>query len=145
MKKRVFRPTEAQKRTLARLRLFLGDKGCFIFDVAERFRRKRIDFLAMPKKKGSELPDTLVRVRPTRRGRIIVQGFGGRHSYVHLIENQLKEFRESPTTEVTVYWHHMHLPFFKEEKWGGWYNYFTKKQLREVLLFTRKEKRRPFD
>ena len=144
MKNRFFRVTGAQKRTLAKIRLFLAEKGYLILDVAPRFKRKKSDFLAITKGRGTDIDRNLIRLRPTPKGRISVQGFGSEDQYIQ-VKSALKEFRKQPGVEATVYWHHSHLPYIEEKKWLGWYEYFTKAQLKEVLLFIPEAKnRRPF-
>ncbi len=146
MQSKNFRVTGAQKRTMKRLKALLAEaEGCSIFSVAKRFRRKKIDFLAMPRGRGPYPERSFVRVRPTRRGRISVQGFGTEHQYVH-VKDVLKKFRKLPRVEVRVYWHYRQLPYVKGSLWSGWYEYFLEEELVEVFLFhIKEEKRRPFD
>ena len=144
MKKIVFRVTSAQKRTLERIRLFLAQKGYLILDVAARFGRTESDFLAIPKGRSPDIERHLIRLRPTPKGRITVQGFGSADQYVQ-VKSALKEFRRELRLEATTYWHGRHLPYVKGEKWLGWYEHFTETQLEEVLLFIPEAKnRRPF-
>ncbi len=132
MKKRVIRTTQAQRVTIEKLHVLLGEKGYLIYEVSPRYRRHYLDFIACNKTWQYHL----VIVRPTPKGRVSIT------SFVHKsgVRDITRAFIKTANLPVLVRWSGKLLG--TPSGINGWKKYFAtnaKKKRKESLPKVRRK------
>jgi hypothetical protein len=131
MARTLIRATKEQRAALQLLRSRLGERGYFIFPVADWYRQHRLDFVAVPKEQ--HLRSAIVLVRPRKRGVISLRPFcrSGEYHRIKILVGELGAY-----TNVPLRWSNRQLPYGRQRP-DWWPDYLTPTSRKQLALLSR--------